>query len=110
MEKVIHNDDLRREIWLYLRKRPEPLDGHAEYYDEVPDNPKLGDIIETTKHNKIFMVYYGKDNQFISNPGRRDNEHYPHEYLIIPIKITQYISNAVEYYQEIWDKMSNIII
>ena len=110
MDQVFNNDDLRREIWNYLRKRPYPLTGYAKYYEDIPDNPKLGDILETIKNNNIFIVFYGKNNKFVNNPGRRNNDPYPFEYLIIPIKITQYISNAVEYYQEITNDISNIII
>jgi len=99
MNKVMENIDLRKEIWSFLRKKPKPLEGSAEYYEGMPDNPKLGDIIE----NNTSIVYCGKNSELIV--GNNQNE-----YLIIPLEITQYISNAIEYYDAITYENPNIII
>jgi len=107
MIRVMNNNDLRGVIFENLRKKPEPLAGFAEYHSDFPENPKLGDIIETINHNKIFMVYCGKNGKYISNSNKSK---YPYGNLVIPIEVTQYIINAVEYYKNIINEIPNFNI
>lgn len=107
MDQVMNNNDLRGVIFENLRKKPEPLAGFAEYHSDFPENPKLGDVIETINHNKIFMVYCGMNGEYISNSNKSK---YPYGNLVIPIEVTQYIINAVEYYKNIINEIPNFNI
>lgn len=110
MENVIENKDLRKVIWSYLRKKPEPLKQFATFYEKIPKFPKLGDIIEIFENNTYNYYSYDINKNLVKQLEYEINRYYPNIMIVIPYKITQHISNAVEYYENFNGYIANIVI
>ena len=84
----MNNNDIRKNIWSYLRYIPEPLNTTAKIIYKKDDNPLFGDIY-LDEINKVFYIY-NKKNKFIKISNDTN--------IIIPIEVTQYIINSTDYF------------
>ena len=104
----MNNEDIRKEIWSYLRTKPIPLKYKCRIFyfhkdKEIINNDyKFGDIYINVDESKIFIFNNLNKFQQISNSNKDE--------LLIPISITKDIINSVEFFEELFDSNYDITI